>query len=72
MPRSPRAAEAGGIYHALNRANWGAKIFRKEGDFVAFEKVLHDALPFYKVELYDCQIMGTHWHLSYVRLSLEK
>ena len=63
MPRSPRADEAGGLYHALNRANLGAKIFRKTGDFVAFEKVLHEALQLYKVELYAYQIMGTHWHL---------
>lgn len=63
MPRSPRADEAGGLYHALNRANLGAKIFRKTGDFVAFENVLHEALQLYKVELYAYQIMGTHWHL---------
>lgn len=63
MPRSPRADEAGGLYHALNRANLGAKIFRKEGDFVAFEKVLHEALQLYEVELYAYQIMTTHWHL---------
>ena len=63
MPRSPRADEAGGLYHALNRANLGAKIFRTEGDFIAFEKVLHEALQLYKVELYAYQIMGTHWHL---------
>lgn len=63
VPRSPRADETGVLYHALNRANLGAKIFRKEGDFIAFEKVLHEALQLYKVELYACQIMGTHWHL---------
>jgi hypothetical protein len=62
MPRSPRADEAGGLYHALNRANLAAKIFRKTGDFVAFEKVLPEALQLYKVELYEYQIMGTHWH----------
>jgi len=52
MPRSPRADEAGGIYHALNRANLGAKIFRKEGDFVAFEKLLGEALQLHRIELY--------------------
>ena len=63
MPRSPRADEAGGIYHALNRANLGAKIFRKEGDFVAFEKLLGEALQLHRIELYAYQIMTTHWHL---------
>jgi len=63
MPRSPRADEAGGIYHALNRANLGATIFRKEGDFVAFEKLLGEALQLHRIELYAYQIMTTHWHL---------
>lgn len=57
MPRSPRADEAGGIYHALNRANMGTPIFKKEGDFLAFEKVLHEALGLYQVELFSYQLM---------------
>ena len=57
--RSPRADEAGGLCHALNRANLGAETCRKEGDF---EKVLHEALQLFQVELYENQIMGTHWH----------
>ena len=36
MPRPPRADEAGGLYHALNRGNSRAEIFRKEADFEAF------------------------------------
>jgi len=32
MPRSARADEAFGIYHALNRGNLRATIFHKEGD----------------------------------------
>ena len=63
MPRSPRADEAGGLYHALNRANLAAPLFRKEGDFVAFEKALHEALQIYDVELFAYQIMTNHWHL---------
>jgi len=60
MPRSPRADEAGGIYNALNRANLGAKIFRKKGDFVAFEKLLGEALQLHRIEPYAYQIMTTH------------
>jgi putative transposase len=45
MPRSPRADEAGGLYHALNRANLNranlrATIFKKAEDYLAFEKIL--------------------------------
>jgi hypothetical protein len=38
MPRPPRADEAGGLYHALNRGNLRADIFKKEGDFAAFDE----------------------------------
>ena len=38
MPRSARADEAGGLYHALNRGNSRARIFRKEADYEAFER----------------------------------
>lgn len=63
MPRSPRADEAGGLYHALNRANLRATIFHKEGDFAAFENLLGEALEIYQVELYAYQLMPSHWHL---------
>ncbi len=47
MPRPPRADEAFGIYHALNRANLRATIFQKEGDHIAFEKILiGDGVPY--------------------------
>jgi hypothetical protein len=43
MARSSRAAEAGGLNQVLNHTNFGAKMFRQEGAFAAFEKVLHEA-----------------------------
>jgi putative transposase len=52
MPRSPRADEAGGLYHALNRGNLRADIFKKEADYAAFEKFLHEGLAIHEVELY--------------------
>ncbi|TWT91946.1 hypothetical protein [Stieleria varia] len=39
MPRPPRADEAGGLYHALNRGNLRATIFHKDADYAAFEWV---------------------------------
>ena len=35
MPRPPRADEAGGLYHALNRGNARTTIFRKDADYEA-------------------------------------
>ncbi len=36
MPRPHRAADAGGIYHALNRGNRRAAIFHCDEDYLAF------------------------------------
>ncbi len=63
MPRTPRADEAGGLYHALNRGNLRADIFRKEEDFAAFERILHEGLEIHQVELYSYQLMSNHYHL---------
>ena len=51
MPRPRRADEANAIYHALNRGNLRATIFHKDGDYIAFEKILGEGLQLYQVEL---------------------
>ena len=63
MPRTPRADEAGGLYHALNRGNSRTAIFRKDSDYDAFEQILADALARYPVQLFCYQLMPNHWHL---------
>lgn len=63
MPRAPRADEAGGLYHALNRGNSRARIFRKEADYEAFERILGEGLARYQVQLFCHQLMPNHWHL---------
>ena len=63
MPRPPRADEAGGLYHALNRGNSRAKVFRKEADYEAFERILGEGLDRYQVQLFCYQLMSNHWHL---------
>ena len=63
MPRSPRADEAGGLYHALNRGNARATVFHKDADYEAFERVLGEALDRYDVHLLAYQLMPNHWHL---------
>ena len=64
MPRSPRADEAGGLYHALNRGNLRATIFHKQEDNVAFGKILYEALEFHKIELYSYLLMPNHYHID--------
>jgi len=63
MPRTPRADEAGGLYHALNRGNSRAAIFRNEADYDAFERILGEGLARYAVRLFCYQLMPNHWHL---------
>ncbi|WP_342190332.1 transposase [Stieleria varia] len=63
MPRPPRADEAGGLYHALNRGNLRATIFHKDADYAAFEWILHEALQIHQIELYSFQLMPNHYHL---------
>ena len=64
MPRPPRTDEAGGLYYALNRGNLRADIFRKEADFAAFKRILHEGLQIYRIELFSYQLMSNHYHLE--------
>lgn len=63
MTRPPRADEAGGLYHALNRANLRATIFHKEEDFAAFERILSEGLALHEIQLLSYQLMPNHWHI---------
>ena len=63
MPRPPRADEAGGLYHALNRGTLRAMIFHKEQDLEAFERILAGALEIHQVELFSFKLMPNHYHL---------
>ena len=49
MPGPPRADEAGGLYHALNRGNSRTEIFWNEDDYEAFERILSEGLQRYDV-----------------------
>ncbi|MCO6455364.1 MAG: transposase [Pirellulaceae bacterium] len=62
MPRPKRADEAGGIYHALNRGNARAAIFKKEADYDAFEQILAEGLERYPCRVLSYQLMPNHWH----------
>ena len=63
MPRPPRADEAGGLYHALNRGNLRAEIFHRAADYAAFERILSEGLQAHQVQLFSYQLMPNHYHL---------
>ena len=62
MPRQPRAAPGGYVYHALNRAVARLPLFQKDGDYEAFERVLVEALEKHPIRLLSFCVMPNHWH----------
>lgn len=62
MGRPKRPDEAGCIYHAINRGNARAAIFRKPADFDAFENILAEGLQRYPCQILAYQLMPNHWH----------
>ena len=63
MTRIRRKCVGGIVYHGMNRANARQRIFKKRGDFEAFEKVLAEALERTPCRLLAYCIMSNHWHL---------
>jgi putative transposase len=50
------------VYHVLNRANAGLLLFRKRGDYAAFERILAQALARSPVDIFAYCLMPNHWH----------
>ncbi len=63
MPRQPRNALGGHVYHVLNRANARAQIFDNNEDYQLFESVLEEAVEKFEMRLLSYCIMPNHWHL---------
>lgn len=62
MGRPKRAAEGGLIYHVWNRANSRMRIFRKDEDFEAFERIVVDAQQRSGMRIISYCLMPNHWH----------
>ena len=63
MPRQPRSAPGGLIYHVMNRSNARARLFETDADYQSFERALEEAaarVPGVRVLGY-C-VMPDHWH----------
>ena len=63
MPRSARKAPGGMVFHVLNRGVGRRKIFYKDRDYAAFEKVLEATLELVPMRLLAYYLMPNHWHL---------
>lgn len=62
MPRRARAILGGYPYHVLNRANGRLRLFKKEADFAAFERVLTEAFERVPLRILGYAVMSNHWH----------
>jgi putative transposase len=65
MPRRPRIAPGGLVYHVLNRAVARLALFEKEADYEAFERVLAE-------QRHRCVIDVGVWVLGTQIISLER
>jgi putative transposase len=63
MPRAIRKCPGGFVYHVLNRSNGRLRIFRKEEDFMAFERILAEGIERFAIRLTGYCLMSNHWHL---------
>jgi putative transposase len=63
MPRTARAAVGGYCYHALNRGNRRAEVFRSDDDYHAFVRLLRQASSRVPMRLLGYCLMPNHFHL---------
>lgn len=63
MARPQRVTLGGYVYPVLNRANGRLRVFRKPGDFLAFEQILAEGIERVAMRLCGYCLMSNHWHL---------
>jgi len=63
MPRPLRTAPGGFVYHVLNRANGKRRIFERDRDYLAFERVLAEMQERVPMRILAWCVMPNHWHL---------
>jgi putative transposase len=63
MPRRPRAATAGVVFHVVNRGARRGVLFEDSRDYTAFEDLLGTAVARGNVALFAYCLMPNHWHL---------
>ena len=59
----PRADEAHGIYHRLNRGHRREPLFLKTEDFEAFERLMVERIERSRIKLYAYCLMSHPWHM---------
>jgi putative transposase len=62
MPRTARQCPGGYAYHIWNRAAGRLRLFKKDQDYLAFERTLVEAHQRHPLDLLDWCLMPNHWH----------
>lgn len=63
MPRRKRSGSAGFVFHVLNRAAGGWKLFDEEPDYQSFLDVINETQHVDPIRLLAYCLMPNHWHL---------
>ena len=63
MPRRARSIVGGMVYHVLNRAVRRERLFKRDADYEAFERVLEEAHDREPIRILSYCLMPNHWHL---------
>jgi putative transposase len=63
MPRRPRFAQAGHVFHVLNRGAGRQTLFHMDGDYDAFVSLLEQARRQAPMRVLGYCVMPNHWHL---------
>jgi putative transposase len=62
MPRSPRIAGGGFVYHVVNRANGRVRLLGRDDDFLALYNVLLEVHARHSIRIPGWRLMSNHWH----------
>jgi len=62
MPRTARHAPGGMLFHVLNRGVGRMRLFLKDADFEAFERILAKTLETRPMRIAAYCLMPNHWH----------
>jgi putative transposase len=63
MPRFPRHAPGGLVYHVLNRRVDRNILFTNDDDYAAFESIIGDVLQLCSMRVCAYCLMPNHWHM---------
>jgi len=63
MGRVKRVDVGGMVYHALNRANFRSRLFKKEWHYEDFLALLGESLEFVPMRVLAYCLMPNHWHM---------